>query len=106
MPNEALMRFNEVRESQGDIPKGGIACRYRPKMRVVMILTIAAQAQNFGIDPNQLVISGVKSFLARSAKKCKINTVWLPTKNKFDVFCNYEKSGVYLEATIFGGATV
>ena len=27
----------------------------------------------------QLVISGEKSFLARSATMCKINTVWLPT---------------------------
>ena len=27
----------------------------------------------------QLVISGEKSFLARSATICKINTVWLPT---------------------------
>ena len=29
----------------------------------------------------QLVISGEKSFLARSATICKINTVWLPTRN-------------------------
>ena len=30
----------------------------------------------------QLVISGEKSILARSATICKINTVWLPTTNR------------------------
>ena len=52
-----------------------------PKMGVAMILTVAAQAHNVGIGENsRLVISDrVKSFMARSATKCKINTVWLPT---------------------------
>ena len=37
----------------------------------------------------QLVISGEKSFLARSATICKINTVWLPTNTISRLFVIY-----------------
>ena len=47
----------------------------------------------------QLVISGEKSFLARSATICKINTVWLPTNYRkmgnFAIPCNDATFGTF-----------
>ena len=53
----------------------------------------------------QLVISGEKSFLARSATICKINTVWLPTiNNLFNiVYNNFGRKEALLERHYWRG---